>query len=67
MGKLTDVSIKAAKPLGKAYKLTDGDGLYLYVTPTGGISGFLKKPEIPGKQAKYGAGAANDGAGAAKL
>lgn len=33
---LTAVAIKAAKGRAKPYKLTDGDGLFLYVTPNGG-------------------------------
>ncbi|WP_049258963.1 Arm DNA-binding domain-containing protein [Eikenella corrodens] len=33
---LTDRQIKNAKPTDKAYKLTDGSGLYLQVTPAGG-------------------------------
>jgi integrase len=33
---LTAVAIKAAKGRDKPYKLTDGDGLFLYVTPRGG-------------------------------
>lgn len=33
---LSVVAIKAAKSRGKAYKLSDGDGLYLLVTPSGG-------------------------------
>lgn len=32
---LTDSQVKQAKPLNKAYKLTDGAGLYLYVSTTG--------------------------------
>ena len=32
---LTDTKIKASKPSEKPYKLADGEGLYLYVTPTG--------------------------------
>jgi integrase len=32
---LTDRRIRAAKPLGRAYKLFDARGLYLYVTPQG--------------------------------
>lgn len=32
---LTAVAIKNAKPRAKAYKLTDGDGLYLLVSPAG--------------------------------
>jgi len=33
---LTDVQVKNAKPQVKEYKLADGGGLYLLVTPTGG-------------------------------
>lgn len=33
---LTDMAVKAAKKQDKQYKLTDGKGLYLLVTPTGG-------------------------------
>ncbi|BAI98046.1 integrase [Sphingobium sp. TA15] len=33
---LSAVAIKAAKGRAKPYKLTDGDGLFLYVTPKGG-------------------------------
>ncbi|WP_434718123.1 integrase arm-type DNA-binding domain-containing protein [Paraburkholderia sp. A1BS-2L] len=32
---LTDLTIKAAKPIGKTQKLWDGGGLYLEITPTG--------------------------------
>lgn len=32
---LTDVAVKNAKPISKPYKLTDGNGLYLLVQPTG--------------------------------
>ncbi|HEX4571173.1 MAG TPA: Arm DNA-binding domain-containing protein, partial [Dongiaceae bacterium] len=32
---LTDRQIRAAKPLGRPYKLSDDRGLYLYVTPRG--------------------------------
>ncbi|MCL2076394.1 MAG: integrase arm-type DNA-binding domain-containing protein [Betaproteobacteria bacterium] len=34
--KLKDQQIKSLKPLPKAYKVFDGGGLFLYVTPTGG-------------------------------
>jgi len=34
--KLTATAVKQVKPLGKAQKLTDGAGLYLYVHPQGG-------------------------------
>jgi integrase len=33
---LSDLQVKTAKPKGKDYKLVDGYGLYLLVTPTGG-------------------------------
>ena len=33
---LTDLSVKRAKPRTAPYKLSDRDGLYLLVTPSGG-------------------------------
>lgn len=33
---LTDVKVRTAKPKEKPYKLTDGEGLFLLVTPAGG-------------------------------
>jgi integrase len=33
---LTDVAIRKAKPRDKPYRLTDGGGLHLFVTPAGG-------------------------------
>lgn len=33
---LTDLQIRRAKPGDKPYKLTDGSGLYLFITPSGG-------------------------------
>ena len=33
---LSDIETKKAKPQEKPYKLTDGKGLYLLVTPSGG-------------------------------
>ncbi|BFI64468.1 hypothetical protein okayama3_00530 [Yersinia pseudotuberculosis] len=32
---LTDIKVKSAKPTDKAYKLTDGGGMYLLVKPNG--------------------------------
>lgn len=32
---LTDLAVRAAKPKAKPYKMSDGGGLYLLVTPTG--------------------------------
>ena len=39
---LNDRQIKNAKPKDKPYKLTDGNGLYLYITPAGGKLWRLK-------------------------
>ncbi len=33
---LSDLAVRKAKPAAKAYKLTDGSGLHLYVSPSGG-------------------------------
>lgn len=33
---LTDIKVQKAKPQDKAYKLKDGDGLFLLVHPNGG-------------------------------
>lgn len=38
MGGLTDAKVRGAKASGKAYKLTDGEQLYLHVSPSGGRS-----------------------------
>lgn len=47
---LTDAKIKNAKPKDKAYKLTDGGGMYVYVTKAGGKSfrydGYLNKERL---------------------
>jgi len=40
--KLTDPRVKTAKPKERPYKLSDGAGMYLYVTPTGGRYWRLK-------------------------
>jgi hypothetical protein len=39
---LTDTAIRSARPREKAFKLFDGRGLYLEVTPTGGKLWRLK-------------------------
>ncbi len=39
---LTDAAVRNAKPQAKAYKLSDGGGLYLEVLPTGGKSWRMK-------------------------
>ena len=33
---LTDTKVRTAKPQHKEYKLFDGEGLFLLITPTGG-------------------------------
>lgn len=35
---LTDAALKALKPKDKGYKVTDRDGMYVYVTPSGTIT-----------------------------
>lgn len=37
-GNLTDLQVKSSKPTGKPQKLTDGGGLYLYISSVGGKS-----------------------------
>lgn len=41
-GKLTDTTIRSAKPADKPFKLYDGDGLFLLVSPAGGKLWRLK-------------------------
>ncbi|MDE2575201.1 MAG: DUF4102 domain-containing protein, partial [Rhodospirillales bacterium] len=35
---LTDAALKCLKPKAKMYKVTDRDGMYVRVAPSGGIS-----------------------------
>ncbi len=37
---LSEVAVRQAKPKDKDYKLSDSQGLYLYVTKTGSLSRF---------------------------
>ncbi len=53
---LTDSAIKTAKPKDKAYKLTDGQGLYLEVMPTGSKLWRLKY-RFAGKENRLAVGA----------
>lgn len=46
---LTDVAVRQAKPREKQYKLADGQGLYLLVTPAGGKLCRLKY-RVAGKE-----------------
>ena len=48
----TDSHIRAAKPKDKAFKLTDGGGLYLQVTSSGGKH-WRWQHEIKGKKKTY--------------
>lgn len=54
--KLNDQQIKKAKPKDKPYKLADGKGLYLYITPTGGKLWRLKY-RVDGKEKTLSIGA----------
>jgi len=46
---LTDIAIRQAKPAAKQYKIADGGGLYLLVTPAGGKLWRLKY-RVAGKE-----------------
>ncbi|MEK6747128.1 MAG: integrase arm-type DNA-binding domain-containing protein [Pseudomonadota bacterium] len=46
---LTDIAIRTAKPKDKAYKLTDGGGLFLFIQPNGG-KWWRYKYRFAGKQ-----------------
>jgi hypothetical protein len=37
---LTDTAIRGVKPTGKAQKLFDGNGLFLFVAPSGTLNRF---------------------------
>lgn len=54
--KLTDAQCKAAKPNEKAYKLFDGEGLFLWVSPKGAKT-WRMQYRLNGKQQTYGLGA----------
>lgn len=49
---LTDAQIKNAKPKAKAYKLSDGGGLYLEVMPTGSKLWRMKFTRANGKESR---------------
>jgi len=53
---LTDSTIRAAKPKAKPYKVTDGKGLYLLVTPNGSKS-WRYRFELGGAESTFGIGA----------
>jgi len=47
---LTDMQVRSAKPKDKPYKLADGGGMYLEVTPTGGKFWRMKYRRPNGKE-----------------
>jgi Arm DNA-binding domain len=52
---LSDTAIRKAKPKIAAYQLTDGRGLFLWVTPTGGkLWRWKYRFDGVGKQMSYG-------------
>jgi len=46
---LTDVTVRSAKPGEKPVKLSDGEGMFLYIVPTGGKMWRLKY-RVDGKE-----------------
>ena len=54
--KLTNTAVLNAKPKDKDYKLSDGDGMYLYVTAAGNKY-WRFKYRIDGKEKKLSLGA----------
>ncbi len=53
---LSDAAVRHAKPRPKGYKITDSDGLYLFVTPAGGKFWRLKF-RVEGREKKLAIGA----------
>ncbi len=54
---LSDTQIKKAKSKEKGYKLSDGDGLFLWISPTGGKLWRLKYTSpVSGKERSYSMG-----------
>lgn len=49
---LTDMQVKNAKPKDKAYKLADGGGLYLEVSPAGSKLWRMKFMQATGKESR---------------
>ncbi|MFZ6754509.1 tyrosine-type recombinase/integrase [Undibacterium sp. Dicai25W] len=49
---LTDIQVKNAKPKEKAYKLADGGGMYLEVTPTGSKLWRMKFMQANGRESR---------------
>lgn len=49
---LTDIQVKTAKPKDRPYKLADGGGMYLEVTPTGSKLWRMKFKQANGKESR---------------
>nr|WP_320010102.1 integrase arm-type DNA-binding domain-containing protein [uncultured Desulfobulbus sp.] len=49
---LTAIEVRNAKPQKKAYKLTDGKGLYLYIAPSG-MKTWRYRYTVAGKETSY--------------
>ena len=47
---LTDTALRSAKPQAKAFRLFDGGGLYLEVSPAGGYWPVLLKTDQPARE-----------------
>lgn len=54
---LTDMRVKTAKPKEKPYKLADGGGLYLEITPSGSKLWRMKFMQSSGKESRLSFGA----------
>ena len=54
---LTATQVQNAKPKGKPYKLFDGGGLFLHVTPSGGKHWKMKFKQANGKESLLSFGA----------
>lgn len=52
MSKLTALQVRKAKPQKKAYKLTDGHGMHLHVSPTGNKS-WRYRFRVAGKESTF--------------
>jgi hypothetical protein len=64
--KLTATAVRSAQPREKTYKLSDGGGMYLEVTPNGGMYWRLKY-RYHGKEKRLAIGVYGEGAGRVSL
>lgn len=66
LNKLTATAVRNAKPREKTYRLADGGGMYLEITPTGGMYWRLKY-RFQGKEKRLAIGVYGEGAGRVSL